>query len=294
LELAIGGAESPGPFLMWLGLGAATALCVAYPLLLALGLTHSASLTWIPRLSPALAENFFMSVALDPQAPAGWLGWACCGGLAAVAAAGAWWLRLGRTPLLLLVVLPFLFGGLLFTASAMRPILIPRIGIFLVIPLSILLARCVVVQKSLALRGVAAVVPLLLYFVAPDKEDWNTAAKIAMTQPVCNGPLMYVGSSGLGLIYYQPALANRPLYALALGVAQGHLTRLNLASEQANILQATYLHSTELYLRDAPAFVAAHPHTMLVLRPPFAQVLNMLPRPAALGELHGRLLVACY
>jgi mannosyltransferase len=301
LELAIGGPNGIWPVVMWGVIAAVTAACVAYPLWLAAGISESSGLAWIPPLSLPSATYFLLSVVLDPQAPMGWPGWLCCGGLAAVLAAGAWWLRLGRVQALLVVVLPALFCAMLFVASGIRPILVPRVGIFLAVPLSILLARAVLSQRWPALQWVAGgvvlaawLVPLVLYFRAPDKENWTLAAAIAVHQQACDGPLVYVGNSGMGLIYYQPSLASRPLYSLSLTLADGRLWRVPIADAQKDMLETAYLHSQFLYLRDLPALIAAHLHTMLVLRPPFASVVEMLPRPAALGELPGRLVVACY
>jgi uncharacterized membrane protein len=293
--------RSRAAILPWVWAGVATALCIAVPVFLAVSQAGAVSIKWIPPLSGLVVWNFLASALLSPLC---WTGWTAlvCGALLLVApAAGAWRLRLSRPQWLLLLVLPALFCLLLFLASLKLPMVIPRVGIFLAMPAAILLARCVMSQDKWAPRwlvGVAAlaawVVPLCKYYHAPQKEDWRTAAAIAVAAPACNGPLMYVEDTGLGLVYYQPSLMARPLYSLSVGVNQRGLTREDIFYARRDILEQTYLHSNFLYLRDAAGFVAQHPHTMLVLRPVDQAVLRFMPRPKAFGLVRGPLLVTCY
>jgi len=301
VDLVAGWPRARAAILPWVWAGGVTALCIAVPVFLAVSQAGAVSIKWIPPLSGLVIWNFLASALISPLC---WTGWTAlfCGALLLVApAAGAWRLRLSRPQILLLLALPALFCVLLFVASLKVPMVIPRVGIFLALPASILLARCVMAQDKWVLRwlvGAAAlaawVVPLCKYYHAPQKEDWRTAAMIAVSAPVCNGPLMYVQDTGLGLVYYQPSLMARPLYSLSVGVNQHGLTRDDIDDDRRDILEQTYLHSNFLYLRDAAAFVAQHPHTMLVLRPIDQAVLRFLPRPKAFGLVRGPLVVACY
>jgi hypothetical protein len=220
----------------------------------------------------------------------------------ALALAGAVWrLRPARGQALLLIVLPALFGALLVAADFARPILLPRVGIMLAFLSSILLAFCVWRQKFRALQAAAAmavlvafVAQLSLYIAAPHKEDWSAAARIAMNQQACSGPVLYVGDDGIGLIYYQPALQNRPHYSMPIMFENGQFVAQPTADAQKDILQSTFLHSNYLDIRDATAFIAAHPRTMVVLRQVYAPLVNILPRPTAFGLLRGGLVVTCY
>jgi hypothetical protein len=301
LDLLIARPAGLWPVLVWLGIAGVTAALVAPALLLAASLAHGANLAWIPPLSPAQISFFLLSVLVGPNAPPGWPGLCCGGALALVAAGAAWWLRPTRAQAMLLLVLPVLFAALLIAADAVRPILLPRVGILLALLFSILLANCVPRQKFAALRVLAAAlvlaawaVQLSLYVAAPHKEDWNTAAQIAMNQPACSGPLLYVSDDGIALIYHQPALKKRPLYAMPIMAENGQLVAQPFADVQSDILQTTFLHSNFLDIRAAPSFITAHPHTMIVLRQVYAPVINVLPRPTAIGMLRGGLVVACY
>jgi hypothetical protein len=287
--------------LTWVWVGGVTALLIALPVVLAVSQADAVSIKWIPPLSPLVMWNFLASALISPLCWNGWAALGCGALLLAAPAAALWRLRLSRPQWLLLLALPALFCMLLFSASLEVPMVIPRVGIFLAMPAAILLARCVMSQRILALRwavGAAAlvawVVPLCMYYQAPHKEDWRTAAAIAVSAPACNGPLMYVEDTGLGLVYYQPSLMARPLYSLSVGVNEHGLMREDIRYARQDILEQTYLHSSFLYLRDAVGFVGQHPHTMLVLRPADFDVLKFLPRPKAFGVVRGPLVVACF
>jgi hypothetical protein len=301
IELVVDWPASWETVLTWVLVSCVTALCIAVPVVLAVSQTGAVSIKWIPPLSFLVIWNFLASALISPLCWAGWRAFGCGVLLLAAPAAAFWRLRFSRPQWLLLFVLPALFCGLLFVASLDVPMVIPRVGIFLVMPVVILLARCVMSQRNLALRwavGAAAlaawVVPLCMYYHAPQKEDWRTAAAIAVSAPACNGPLMYVEDTGLGLVYNQPSLMARPLYSLSVGVNEGGLTREDIYYARRDILEETYLHSNFLYLHDAAGFVAQHPHTMLVVRPIFYNVLRFLPRPKVLAVTRGPLVVACY
>jgi 4-amino-4-deoxy-L-arabinose transferase-like glycosyltransferase len=286
--------------LTWLLVGCLTMFCIAFPLMLALGQTGAASIQWMPRLSLLVIYNFLASVLLSQLCWWGWVAWGCLALLMAAPILGAWRLRLSRPQWLLLLALPILFCGFLFAVSVKLPMVIPRVGIFLVMPVAILLARCIMSVRDLKLRwavgaaGLAAwLVPLYLYYQVPNKEDWRAAAAVAAKAPVCDGPLMYVGYTGLGLIYYQPSLLARPLYSLAVDMSQGRLAIRRNDGARA-VFNAAYLHAHDLQIRDAAGFVATHPHTMLTMPLVFQNVLHFLPKPKVLGITRGQLVVACY
>jgi hypothetical protein len=242
-------------------------------------------------------------VAVGPRLAGGWPGLACASVLALMIVGAAWRPQLVRGQALLLLAMPALLCALLFAAAAARPILIPRIGIFLPVPLSILLAHVVTRQKFLPARAIAGLTvlaallaPLSLYLAAPGKEDWDTAARIAMTQPACSGPVLYVGDTALWMIYYQPALARRPLYDWPLRLRPNNAASAPATNEPdvSTILHTVYLPPNFIDTKGAAALIAAHPHTMLVLPQLFASAVNLLPRPLAFGVLRGGLVVACY
>jgi mannosyltransferase len=298
LELAVGGPYRPFPFVLWGGLLLLCLAGAAWPVSLGLGLSHAKNISWIPLLTWPQARYFLSFVVLGPVAPAGW---ACWLGLAAVLAASCRRLGLARAQFLLLVVMPLLFLGIFFAVTAMRPILVPRLAIWLAIPMSILLARAVLRQKYAALRWAAAaivaaswLVPLGSYFARPGKEDWRTAAAVATKVPQCAGPILYAGNTGLGMIYYNPALGRRPLYSVSMTLMNGVPVAVPVTYLQPDELQTAFLHSQYLTVSDVPGFLSHHPHSMLVLRPVFVGLVLQLPRPTVLGELKGHLVVACY
>jgi hypothetical protein len=189
---------------------------------------------------------------------------------------------------------------MLFAITAVRPILLPRFVVWLAMPLCILLAVGVMRQRGW-IRAVAGLVVLAVwlftlwgYVTAPGKEDWQLAARIAANQPGCSGPVVTFNTDALGLIYYQPALAQRPLFAIPMQVSARGYVAEPINGLQQDVLERNYLHSDFMYLRQVPPFVAARPHTILVMRPNYAPLLRVLPRPVLAGVLPGGLVVACY
>lgn len=300
LELLIARPSRWQYLLTWGGLAIATAACVAWPAWQAAHLTSAPNLDWIPSLSPEVAWYFLESVLLYTAMPFGWQSFALCGLFGVVMATALWRIRQMRPAVLLLAVLPALFCAILFAVTAVRPILLPRIGIWLPMPVCILLAAGVMRQPAW-LRWPAGLVvlaglvfALCSYVHKPGIEDWRLAARIAATQPACSGPLVTFNTDALGLFYYQPDLQDRPLFAIPMDITEKGFRPRPIEKLQQDTLERAYLHADFMYLRQLPAFIAARPHTFLVMRLNYSPLLRVLPRPTVAGVLPGGVVVACY
>jgi len=261
---------------------------------LALGGSQAASpaLNWIPPLSLRQIETFLRSTATYPGMPLDRAALFACAALALALVASPAWRRLDRAQFGLLILLPALYVALAIGVSLARPILLPRIGVWLTIPLCLALAGAVVGQGAARRRALAGVVcaaafavALASYFVDYRKEDWRAAAHLAAADPRCDGPVLFSGVF-LPLLYYQPSIASRPFYASSAnwdeaGPLQLRLTR-DVARPQA--LDPAAVNS----------LLETRRHAFVVVRRGSEAMLDAAPPPAVRVDLPGGLTVACF
>ena len=176
--------------------------------------------------------------------------------------------------------------------SVKRPILLPRIGLWLTIPLCLGLAGAVCEHEAASCRTIsgaacAAVFGLTLtsYFVDYRKEDWRAAAHFAATDPRCAG-LVVFSDVYLPLLYYQPSIASRAFYAADAKWEELNALQLTLTQDKVkpNVIDPTML----------KAFLSIHPRAFLAVRRASENLLDAAPAPSFRANLPGGLTVACF
>ncbi len=282
---------------LWGGAGLVVSLALAAPVSWALGQYRSANIAWIDMPSAQSVRVFCMDLLLRPGVTDGAA--ATLGGAALLlvlaAAAGRW--RLDRAALGVLVLIPALFCLLLLGASLWRPMLLSRVGAWLSLPLCLLLARAVMVQRTPSRRALAlapTAIVLLLAWMDGHRaltEDWPAAARLAATDARCGGPLLLGGATGLGLIYAEPRLGERPIYRVLPTAADPGTAEFALMQR--------ILHPRILAERDLAGFLRRHPGAVLVTRGRFARqeatTLQALLTTARVGvNLAGNLTASCF
>ena len=210
-----------------------------------------------------------------------------------VLAAALPWIRLDRVQFGLVVLVPAVFSLILIGASVSRPILLSRVGVWLTIPLCLLFARAATVQPTVWRRTAAVTVSLLIllsalghYFLKHQNEDWSGAVRMVALEPKCEGPIIFVRGSGLGLIYYKPSLMTRSLY-IAKEKDTDPATASFLLAEQV-------VHPRIINVGALADFVRTHPLAALVLRLAFLKMTDPLQHPLVRAEFHGGLIVSCF
>ena len=268
------------------------ALGSAYALLLAKSLAASAALTWIPPLSFWQIQTFLRSLLTYPDMRFDRAAQIACSAPLIALVASPSPLRFDRLQFGVLILLPALFVALAIAVSLERPILLPRIGLWLTIPLCLALARAVAQHRAARRRAAACVaclaafaIALASYFADYRKEDWREAARLATTDPRCGGPVVF-SDLFLPLLYYQPSIASRPFYTI------------DPKWLETNALQRTLTqNAVRPAVLDPPgltAFLSIHPRALIVLRRGSEPLLEAAPAPAFRANLPGGLTVACY
>lgn len=277
--------------LIWAAAGLFIALAVINPLLLAKDLSTTANISWIGPLTASAVKEFFMDLMLHPEIPYNGVEKGAVAVLFIILAAALF--RLDRLQFGLMLLVPAVFCLILIGASIWRPMLLSRVGVWLTIPLCLLLARATTVQPTVWRRTAAVTVSSLIflsalghYFLRVQKEDWRSAARMVALEPRCDGPIIFVRGGGLGLIYYMPSLATRPLY-----MAKANETDPNTASFA---LAQQVVHPRIIDVGALADFVRTHPHAALVLRWAFLRMADPLQQPFVRAELHGGLTVSCF
>jgi hypothetical protein len=274
----------------WMAAGFVVALVILAPASTARHLSNSVSISWINPLSWNSVQIFMTDSVLAQgmyKTAFGEAGAVIVLLICALAAP-----RLDRSQFGLLILIPGVFCATLVAVSLWRPILLPRVGSGLVVPLCLLLARAAATRATFW-RGVATAIAALVIFISAlgvyfssRKEDWRGAAEMVAGDPKCDGPIIYGRDSGLGLVYYQPLLKSRPFQAVPEYPQDADTASFALAQK--------VLHSGVLDVEAVPAFVWSHPHAALVLRSP--SLSTRTPFPPALERAHfdGELIVACF
>ncbi len=127
--------------LHWLALNVATALLASPYLVNLVGASQGGGLDWI---SPLRARDVVAAVAAATTGVQTPLSWAAAPICALLLGALAWSMWRNRPPapmLAVLVVIPVVFLGLLVAVSLVRPILLPRVMCWTIIPLCVLTGR---------------------------------------------------------------------------------------------------------------------------------------------------------
>ncbi len=265
--------------LAWTGVGLAIALAIALPLAGMTGLVASPNIAWIEKLSPWSVQRFLVELIFGPAVD---LTRAARGGAIGVLLVLAALLarrRLDRVQAGILVLIPVLFCLLLIGISLWRPLLLSRVGVWLTIPLSLLLARVASAPRRAWQRAVAAgvVAGVLLcclgtYFAADRSEDWPGVARLIAAEPRCDGPILFEGGSSLALLYYGPLPPGRPHYAFAIEDTLRATAPFSLAAQM-----------TKPQVLPAGAVAAAlrlSPHAVVVIRG-----IDLSRAPAAFRDL---------
>lgn len=286
------------PALAWLAAGSVIVACVADQALTTASLSWSPGLAWIDPLALWSVRNFFVSVVTGPDQAlsAGVL--ASCAALSLVAGGSLPRLRLGREQVGLLVLIPSLFCLAVVLVSIHRPILLPRVGAWLVAPLCLLLARAAMSQPAGFRRMVACGTCLLVclswlvhYHCCYERDDWRAAARLLADEARCGGPVVSQSANALGLVYYEPLLADRDLYSLrpSSGDPLSVEERLAELTLPQKTLTADHL---EAFLRDHPR--AALALRVRTARGTVARLRDVLDRAPFRVRLSGELAVFCF
>ena len=203
--------------LRWLCAGLVTTVVIMKPLALAMSLSGSTNIAWIKPLTLGTVRVFFMDLLTHPAIPYNTVTVSIGIILLLILTFSLLLGRLDRTQFSVLVATPSVFIILLIGASASRPMLLVRVGVWLTIPLCVLLARAVTRQATTWRRATIGVLLTAIFLFGLGHyrwvyraEDWRAVARVVATEPRCSGPILFGYGSGLGQVYYEPALINRP------------------------------------------------------------------------------------
>jgi hypothetical protein len=260
--------------LVWGAAGLAIAAAVA-PLLLTGGsLSRSSNISWIEPLSRRSLALFFLDLLDYHGLPLTKQALIAAAVLLVLAAGLRAWVRSrpDRVEVGLLVLLPATFCVTLIGVSAVRPLLLARVGVWLALPLCLLLARAVTLQPTPTRRGAAGAAALAAFLFgtgtyylnpgveswSPGGEDWSQAGGFIASDARCDGPILYAGPYALGVFYYQPDLFDRPVYTIEWPDQD--------PGTAAAILARRVLRSGLLTPDEVASFAGAHPHTVVLVR----------------------------
>lgn len=277
---------------LWCGAAIAAGVLSMGLLVLANGLRSAPSISWIPPVTRGSIVRFFLTL-LSPSLAPGRLKMQLAGASVVVIFCSALpRLRLTRIQFGLLVLAPVAFFLIVVVVSLARPIMLARIGVWLIVPVCVLLARAATVQPT-RLRRVgysAAICAIFIgllaeYYSSYEKEDWRGAARVVASQPDCGGPIAAEGTP-FGITYYEPSLATRSFVWLNWPSGTPLGAGFALASK--------VLHPALVEARDLSGFLQNNPHAVLVLRPGEQEVLHQLGKPSFDRRLPGGMSVSCF
>jgi hypothetical protein len=229
-------------------------------------MSHSADIAWMAKLHLHDVWTFVVQILAYPGGGHRYLLVAGAdAALALVVAAGL--LRQPPSPLQfnIVVLVPSAYCVLLIAVSLLRPMLISRVGVWLSLPICLLLAYATAVQAwqwpRLVSFATVAVIFLGLtadYFIWQPKEDWTSTAQAVLGNPSCQGPLVSFGPYNLELQHYEPRLAGRRMY----WVRPSH----GMPPTSESVLDTMLTHDTPLEPEALAAFMQANPSAALVVR----------------------------
>ena len=284
---------------LWLVSLVIITLCVGWLVWLAMLLSDSGNLVWVPPLSWGSLGNFLLSLTVPgPETPELMpVLWGICAlMLLIVLAPGRRRLPLGHPGAAVLLVVPFVYCALLVGMSAARPMLLARTATWLTVPLCLLLARGVTAwtpRWSLA----TGLVPILTFLICtqhgfqyPSTEDWRGASRLVATNARCQGPVLIGGFNALGFYYYKPP-ADRPLYVFLPDPRRRNAVEFSLSEQLMRL--------PELPISVIGGFIKSHPGTSVVYRDEYETIMTDLfqrvSMPAALKmNLGGGLDIICF
>lgn len=251
-------------WLSWAAVAAIIGLAIIGPLQTAVTMSHSSNLDWIDPLSLTVLWEYFAKLYIGRARP-GLFATPVCVILIVGSVAGLWLRRPTGVRLQIMVVVPVVFLGILLGVSLFRPLFIARTGAWLTAPISLLLGWFVLAPASKFTRialftGITLILGSLSFKVLtrPPIEDWIGTTRLVLTNPKCNGPLMLIGPHVFDATYYEPRLADRPIYWVRLyrdqiETAEGALNR-------------RLTNATAINPEDVGPFLNAHPGTAVVYR----------------------------
>lgn len=252
--------------LIWIGAGLAVALVSLLQLLDALALTAAPGTNWIWPLGPWTLGVFLSDFVAGSRAPMKYLGLAAS--VPVYALIGLTLLRHPperRAGWIVLILTPALFVALLIGISLVRPLMISRYGLWLVVPVCLLAAHAVLAWRG-ALRVLAIAVVLFgwgtgfVYHLrdAP-RDDWRRLAAALEADPACSGPVVFGSfSAPIGLVHYAPQLRTREMLMIDMPAER------DAASE--TLLGIWMLGARPIERAEVVAMAREGAHPVLVLR----------------------------
>ncbi|MGA1798976.1 glycosyltransferase family 39 protein [Sphingomonas sp. 4RDLI-65] len=211
---------------IWIGTGALTAAVIAVPLISAMSLSQSANIAWIqpttPRALLHFVGNVFLGLAAFPYRGEGVVAVFALAALGIVRRYGV------SSPVFwALIVLPGTAFGLLAIMSLHRPLLVPRYAEWLCIPGTMALAAGLSAIPFDRLRKAAIGVAILglttalaIQLLRQDNEHWPGLVGAIAHEPACRGPIVFTDDTNpLAIIYFAPALLDRPFYRVSESTA---------------------------------------------------------------------------
>ena len=283
---------------IWAAAGVVVLVAIAAPLRLAMSLSHSGNISWIGPLGPLTIRLFIMDLLAYPGASFTAIPVLVCLMFVPVVIAGARLWRPDATQIAVLVVTPATFVLSLAVTSVSRPVFISRVAVWLLVPFCLLLARAITLQRTARLTIVTAGLAAGACLIAGahqqlcyDREGWSKAATAINDSPQCAGPVLFGDAYGLGLVYYQAALAARPYYT----VPSDPLAPLTAELALTDMV----MHPQTLEGPRLEAFIKTHPGTAFLVRDHYLYVAPQQVRPLLAQApyrvtLPGGLVLSCF
>ena len=277
---------------------AATAILLAKPALQAAALSGSNNLVWIGPLSLQGVLGFFLDLAVPLPRTDGWLtaSWVIFAWMILTIGLAIPRLRLLGAQYWMLLLVPALYCCLLVGASLVRPMLLMRVAIWVIVPVCLLLALAALSYQARTARIAVWLVPAMAFAVGvaahfrlDHKEDWRGAAHFILTRPECTGPALVSEFNALGVLYYG-LYGRRPISVFLPDKRRRNSTEFALGQR--------LMHLPEIDPGAVEGFIREHPGTAVILRdenfdrmpPEFRMMVTQAPVSASLPGLH----VACF
>lgn len=252
--------------LPWAGSGLCIAIGIAAPLETAMSMSHSADIAWMARLRLHDIWTFVVQVLAYPGGGHRYLLVAGADAiLALVVAAGLLRQPPNALQFNIAILVPLSYCILLIAVSVLRPMLVTRVGVWLSLPICLLLAYATAVQAWKWPRLVSAIMVAIIflsltadYFVWQPKENWPRTVQAVRGNPSCQGPVVSFGPYNLELQRYGPDIAARPMY----WVRPYH----GMPATSESVLDTRLTHDVALQPEALATFMRATPGATLVVR----------------------------
>lgn len=289
--------------LEWTGAGIVIAIFAIWPMLLAVNMSGSPDIDWIPRVSLQSLGVFFSSVLIYPRIFSQNFHYIniLILGLVVVLAICAPRMKLRGNQLFLLVVLPLCYMAVIILVSLDIPMLLARIAVWLAIPICIIYARAAAAQNAIWKQGAVTLIVCAIwafslqhYFRFSWKEDWKSPAYVVAHDPQCSGPLAFGLLYGVGLFYYQPQLAKRPMFGTPIYESSDGLLTVPAGNTSGEVLEKLAVDAPIVPLSEFPQLISRYPHLAIVLPWSWGEILKNFRPPVAQWTFRGGIHVACY